>query len=1113
MNTFASRYHNLNPAQKQAVDTIEGPVMVIAGPGTGKTELLSMRVANILTKTDVLPANILCLTFTESGAAAMRERLVRLMGPAAYHVAIHTFHSFGSDIIHSYPNYFYHGAHFRPADELSSHEILQGIFEKLPYDDPLASRINNEFTQIRDTQNAISELKRSGLTPDELLKTLDHNDQFIVYANPAITAAFEVPVRSKAALAALEPLREHFFKFQESALELPGFTSLSKICAQQFSATLDTAHELGKTTPITAWRAKWCEKDIDGRTVLKDTTRSKKLRSLSHVYYEYLIAMQSRELYDFDDMILRVLHAIELFPELRYNLQEQFQYILVDEFQDTNGAQLRILLNLTNNEAQEGQPNILVVGDDDQAIYSFQGAELSNILTFREHFKDAKIITLTDNYRSVAPILTAARSIITQGQERLENQLDFIDKTLTPHKTANNAGVQLAALPTLEDEYYWLAKTIRKKIQAGHTPAEIAVLTRTHKEIMQLLPYLQREHIAVNYERRDNILESPPIKAIELVARVLQGIAEQRFDEVQARLPELLAHPAWGIAPYTLWELSLAAHKEQRFWLEVMFEQEGRLQDIAKWLVTTAHIALHESLETTIDTILGSRELQAPGDEAEDGQPLTNGETEEFVSPLRSYFFPHDALEEQPEAYLAYLEALRTIRQKFRDYQPDVTPTLAEFLRFIDLHRQTGTGIASLRTMAQDYQNAICVMTAHKSKGLEFDTVFVVNAADSVWGSKARTRSRTINFPANLPISPAGDTTDERLRLFYVATTRAKTNLLVSYSHKDSAAKDSLKAYFLQTDAWQEAEPALPETPREQIAAAESRWQQTSLRLPKQDMATILKPVLENYKLSATHLNNFIDITTGGPQTVLLQNLLRFPQAMAPSAAFGSAIHQTLQRAHAHFSATGKRRPVEDILRDFEVALTEWRLSPRDHEQYLQKGSDTLHAFLAARYGTFTETDIAEKAFGSQGVVVGNAKLTGAIDLLRVNQAERTVTITDYKTGKAAIAWHGKTDQEKIKLHRYKQQLLFYKLLVEKSRDFKNYAVTAAQLEFVEPDKHGRIATLGVAYEAAELARFENLITAVWRHIQALDFPDVSKYEPNFKDIQKFEQDLVDGAI
>ncbi|HEX6257870.1 MAG TPA: ATP-dependent DNA helicase [Candidatus Saccharimonadales bacterium] len=1109
MDTFATRYNKLNTAQKQAVDTIEGPVMVIAGPGTGKTELLSMRVANILRRTDVLPENILCLTFTESGANAMRERLVGLMGQSAYHVAIHTFHSFGSEIINTYPDYFYKGAHFRPADELSTYEVLQGIFEKLSHDNLLASKMNGEYTQLRDAQSAISELKRSGLTPDELLKILDHNDAFIEYANPAIQAAFAAPLRSKNALAALEPLREHLLKYQDRPLPVVGASSLARVCSHEFSTALDAALEQGKTTPITAWRTKWCEKDAHNNTVLKDTARSKKLRVLSHIYYEYLVAMQARELYDFDDMILRVLHAMEVFPELRFNLQERYQYILVDEFQDTNGAQLRILLNLTNNEASEGRPNILVVGDDDQAIYSFQGAELSNILTFKNQYKDPSIITLTENYRSAPAILQAARTVITQGQERLENSLDTLDKTLRPHVQAVGSKVTLTALPTRDDEYRYIAKTIRSLLQKGHEPSQIAVLTRKHSEIASLLPYLYSESITVNYERRDNVLESPPVATVILLAKVLHNIAHQRFDEAQAELPRLLAHPAWGVAPYTIWELSLQAYKERRYWLEVMLAQDGRLRDIAEWLVTTAHTIHDEPLEQALDILLGARETQAPAEDNEDG-PSQHIHNEQFTSPLRDYFFPHNALETQPEQYIAYLEALRTIRQKIRDYKPDLAPRLADFLDFIDLHEQTDTIITSTRSMAQQDTAAICVMTAHKSKGLEFETVFVVNATDSTWGSKARTRSRSLQFPANLPISPAGETLDERLRLFFVALTRARRQLFVSYAAQDSAGKHTLPAYFLAGEGWQPETHTIEPSPKEQMVAAEQRWETSLLQAAPASMSAILQPFLETYKLSATHLNNFIDVTCGGPQTVLLQNILRFPQAVSPNAAFGSAIHQVLQRAHAHLSATGERRPVEDILRDFEIALTERRLDAKNHDHFMQKGSDALHVFLAARHDTFSEYDVTEKSFNNQGVVVNNARLTGAIDLLNIDKANRTILITDYKTGKATTSWQGKTDLEKIKLHRYKQQLMFYKLLVENSRDYKGYAVNFGQLEFVEPTREREIVTLSLAYSDEELRRFEKLIAAVWRHIQALNFPDTSSYPQNFKGILEFENALLD---
>ncbi len=173
---FTSRYNTLNTNQRLAVDTIDGPVMVVAGPGTGKTELLGMRAANILKKTDTLPENILCLTFTESGAHAMRERLASIIGKDAYKVAIHTFHGFGAEVINQHSEYFYHGANFRPADELSSYEIISRILDDLDYDNPLASKMNGEYTHIRDITSSISELKRSGLTSDELLQVLDSND-------------------------------------------------------------------------------------------------------------------------------------------------------------------------------------------------------------------------------------------------------------------------------------------------------------------------------------------------------------------------------------------------------------------------------------------------------------------------------------------------------------------------------------------------------------------------------------------------------------------------------------------------------------------------------------------------------------------------------------------------------------------------------------------------------------------------------------------------------------------------------------------------------------------------------------------------------------------------
>ena len=291
---FESRYKKLNTAQKLAVDTIDGPVMVIAGPGTGKTELLSMRAANILKQTDTLPESILCLTFTESGATAMRKRLSQIIGKDAYKVAIHTFHSFGSEIINQNGEFFYHGAHFRPADELSSYEIIRGIFDELDYSNPLASKMNGEYTYLSDTLRTISELKRSSLTSDELIAVLDANDLVLDTIEPLLSAVFAARI-SKTTIEQLVPLVAKTAHIDDKP-PIPTITPLSRVLADSLETVVDIAQTTGKTTAITAWKNQWLKKNAKGEFVFKTRERQAKLRSLSFIYFQYLARMQEAEL-------------------------------------------------------------------------------------------------------------------------------------------------------------------------------------------------------------------------------------------------------------------------------------------------------------------------------------------------------------------------------------------------------------------------------------------------------------------------------------------------------------------------------------------------------------------------------------------------------------------------------------------------------------------------------------------------------------------------------------------------------------------------------------------------------------------------------------------------
>ncbi len=1087
---YRERYKQLNTRQKQAVDTIDGPLLVIAGPGTGKTELLSMRTATILDRTDTLPENILLLTFTDSGANAMRERLASIIGPDAYRVAIHTFHSFGSEIINQHREYFYNGASLQPADEITSREILTKIFDELDYANVLAAKHNGKYAHLEDALRTISELKNSGLTSDELVTILDANQAVLDAVEADLSEVFQAKI-STTMLASLVPLAERVAALAQPSLP-PGITPLSNILALSMAHAFDEAVQTGKTNAITVWRNQWMEKNHDGIQVFKDRKRITKLRAISYIYYLYLTRMTEASLYDYDDMILNVVHALETHDDLRYNLQERYQYILVDEFQDTNLAQLRILFDLTNNPAHEGRPNIMAVGDDDQAIYSFQGADINNIHRFRDQYPAHEIVVLTDNYRSGQAVLSQARSVILQGQGRLEETIDFVDKTLTPH--SGEASVALWQFDTPLDERAWIARDIQEQLQRGVAPESITVLARRHQELIALVPYLERLGIAINYERRDNVLENEAVRLLFLMSAILTALWGDDNSVADSLLPELLSQPIYNFSAEAIWRLSLGAHRNNQRLFEAML-LTPEFTPLATWLLELRKLADSAYLEQMLDTLIGAPDT-----------PVIAS----FRSPLYDYYFSPERLAGEPSRYLEYLEAIRTIRAKLRDYSASEILYIQDFLDFVRLYEELGSSITTLRRHSDKLGGSVNLMTAHKSKGLEFDHVYIMNAVDSVWGERVRTRSRLIGYPENLQIAPAGDSYDERLRLFFVAMTRAKKQLSISYSTSDEVGKSTLLASFLADDTLSVQIPATPSIEHEtQVLTTD--WRSLHTAPPTASMRELLAPTLETYKLSATHLGTFIDVTRGGPANFLMRNLLRFPQAKSPEASYGTAVHATLQRAHNTFTANGIRRPVEDILHDFEHELERQHLQPDDEKQFTKRGIDALTKFLEVEYGNFSRTQKTELGFGEQGVVLDGAKLTGSLDLVTIN--DKSIRVVDYKTGAPSREWRGSTEYEKIKLHKYRQQLMFYQLLIEHSRDFAKYTFDGAVLQFVEPDRQGKLHRLETSFSTDELVYFQQLIVAVWRRITALDLPDISTYDQSLRGIEQFEQDIIDNNI
>ncbi|HVI60947.1 MAG TPA: ATP-dependent DNA helicase [Candidatus Saccharimonadales bacterium] len=1106
---FEGEYKKLNAAQRRAVDKTEGPVLVLAGPGTGKTQLLSMRVANILRQNDVLPGNVLCLTFTDNAARNMRDRLTTIIGQPAYHVAIHTFHSFGTDIINHYPDCFTDRQLLQQIDELGRYELLREIFEQLPHGNPLGTKVGDQFIFLKNTLDAISWLKRNAITPDELHVMLNANQKFAEATAEELAAAFvksPSPKQLTSYAKLVKSLREHvtgerFFGFPEYADE----------CAAELErAIAETAPDGRYATAITAWRNAWCKKDAEGRHAWKDSGQNwRKMQAVANVYQQLLDAMAAQGLYDFDDMVTLAVHVMETNDELRYNLQERYQYVLVDEFQDTNKAQLRMLTALGDNPVHEGKPNIMAVGDDDQAIYAFQGAEASNMAAFVRQY-DVEPIALTENYRSSAEILSVGRAVAGQISDRLEAVLPAVKKQLTAKKKYDSATLERLAFPSELAQYDWVAVQIAKLIKQGTKPENIAVIAPRHKYLERLMPYLGERRLPVAYERRENILEAPIILQLLRMSELVVALADNRQDDADALFGEVLGYDFWNIPADTLLQVSLDCYNSHRHWLDVLAKhKDKRLRDITAWFLALAKRARLEPMEYVLDQLIG----EGSGIDSEyDELRLPRAKAAKFISPLRQYYFSPERYEQATDTYLTLLGQLSTLRHRLRQWQPHRTLYISDLVEFAALHQQANLKIVDTNPHTQT-TNAVQVMTAYKAKGLEFDAVFVINAQDEVWGPTARSQSSRISMPKNLPIEPAGDSDNDRLRLLFVALTRARHSLYVTgYSHNLDNKLSPALSFLAGREGFEPRPVDKPAT----VKAAEILSADWAYRFRQiiADKPSLFEPILANYKLSVTHLNNFVDIRDSGPGYFLTHNLLRFPEALSPSAAYGDAVHKTLQWTQTELRKAGKLPATAKIQAYFADMLARTHLKPTDHKRLDKRGREALAAYFKIRGGQFSARDIVERGFNNEGVVVSGANLSGKIDKLRFTEPD-TIEVVDFKTGKPAASWQGKDEYEKIKLHKYRQQLLFYKLLVEHSASFhKRVTVNGGALEFIEPDERGKLVdNLKLEFDAEEMARFAKLVGAVWAHIMKLDFPDTSGYAPNLKGIRQFEQDLIEGKV
>ncbi len=1064
---FDARYKKLNAAQREAVDAIEGPVMVVAGPGTGKTQVLALRVVNILRKTDAAPGNILCLTFTEAGAFAMRERLRAFIGQDAYRVGIYTFHAFCNSIISRYPESFYSAASYSLAGDLERAEIIDELFAKLPHGHPLASRHSElGYAYRRDIVERIKHIKGGGYTPEEYADLVER----LISEHAAVNKAMsDWPARlSIKKLDVVHTVHDALMGLR---------STYGAYLARTLNDAVKFAESDGKTEAIGEWKKKFFEKEGDA-FILKDTARVAMVRAVAEFYREYEDALHARGLYDYDDMIIEVVHALKRAHAIRNELEEKYQHVLIDEFQDTNEAQMNLVRAITSNPVHEGRPNVMVVGDDDQAIYKFQGAELSNIIDFHERtYRGVRTIVLDVNYRSHQTILDYARSIVLQGKNRLESSASpALPKVLSQGNTSLSAGnVEVTRFASDSEEYSNIARKIHQLIDAGGDPREIAIIAREHKILQQILPYLDHEGVRYEYMRRANVFDEPHISELVTMCEFVASVNAKggRRDDL---LPTLLSFPYFNISRAVLFDIAIKAKDTHRSWPSVA--RDCGDPNVAKAM-----------------DLLGDLGVRA------DSVPLEHL-LDEYMqrSGFRDHYFSRASIHERPVSYVSFLASLRTFIGALREWHEGKPLFVRDVGVFVELHRAAQVSLVCESPVIRS-ERSVLLMTAHGAKGLEFGSVFIIGAHDDVWTSSRKKNKVTLPAPIAPVISPAGDEEDDFIRLLYVAVTRAKHTLHIS-------GHDTLLRYLPGANEERESSESA------EVDEGVVRAHENALALVtppyREDERAVLARVTEGYKLSVTHLNNFVNVAKGGPLYFVEQDLLRFPQPMSAPGVFGSAIDAALTELINYPKYHGVACELSHMLGVFERKLARGRLPDVEARRQRERGEKVLTRYYALR-DEFRSDDEAQVDLGNDGVVIGDAPVGGRLDLLRVDDG--AFRVIDFKTGKVCRSWNATSDTDKIKLHNYKQQLVFYKLLLDRSSR-KRMPVAALALEFVEgvADEGERV-LLEYVPTAEDEARLVKLVNAVYHRIISLDFPDITNYERTYKGVLTFEDDLIQGKV
>ncbi len=897
----------LNPEQKAAVTHGEGPLLIVAGAGTGKTTVITRRIAYLLEQKLAKPDELLALTFTEKAAGEMQERADLLLPLGHYDMWISTFHSFCERLLK-----------------------LHGLDIGLP----------NDFKLLDETAAWILVLRNFERFNLDYYRPLGNPNKFI------------------------SALLSHFSKCKDEMISPEDYLAH----AQKLRLSLDQPHKTKK-------KAASGEEEAD-------ETEISRIEEIANAYQVYERLLLENNYLDFGDLINYCVRLLEKRGKILEYYQKKFAFIMVDEFQDTNYAQYQLVRMLAGK-----RQNLTVVGDDDQSIYKFRGASVSNILKFKNDYPGLKQITLIENYRSSQNILDMAYDFIqANNPDRLESNLK-INKKLAAMGQKNTGTIEVIEAQDLSGELNAIAKKIlERKIGRNLSWNDIAVLIRSNSAADALLPVLSAHAIPFTFMANRGLYKKGIILDLLSYLKFLDDANDSSALYRVLSLPKFhLSHP----------ELSdLLMHSKKK--AETFYEALSQAAVMAEITTEGKH-----KIQTLLDSTKKHHAMLK-----------THSAAELVVDIIKDLGFDEKLREETLEN-AQNRELLEQFYKKVEAFQEKETDhSLHNFLHILELEQEAGDeGVIPFDP--NQGPESVKVMTIHSAKGLEFETVFLANMVDQRFPT--REKGDAIEIPEALikDILPEGEFhLQEERRLFYVAVTRAKSELYFTWAKDYGGVRAKKPSQFL-------VECNL--VPSEKVSRATGKVVFTKT----EKLPVVYQRLPEQFSFS--QINDF----EACPLKYKYQHYLKLPVPGSQYFSFGQTIHKVLEEYLKLYKNSleikqmdlfGKNPGGKIELPEFQILenfyekywIDDWYQNKLQKQRYKAEGKKILKTFFE---------EISQKPFQPKYIEqffrlkLKNYDFVGKID--RADQVQAGIQILDYKTGKVP---KGKKDLDQLYVYQWAAQ-------------------------------------------------------------------------------------------